>query len=88
MNKLVECVQLTLRTNFYNRDRYALSLRIDPTLLVSKSSEKAIPYGVLFSHGRWFNGFHNRFRDIARGGLRIVIPQNVDQYHIEKYMIK
>jgi glutamate dehydrogenase len=87
MNKLVECVRLTLRTNFYNRDRYALSLRIDPTLLVSKSSEKAIPYGVLFSHGRWFNGFHNRFRDIARGGLRIVIPQNVDQYRIEQTRI-
>jgi glutamate dehydrogenase len=80
--KLVECVQLTLRTNFYNRDRYALSLRIDPSLLVS-SSDRSLPYGVLFSHGRWFNGFHNRFRDIARGGLRIVIPQNVDQYHME-----
>lgn len=44
---------------------------------------KPLPYGVIFTHGRHFNGFHVRFRDIARGGLRIVSPPNVDQYALE-----
>lgn len=34
-------------------------------------------------HGRRFNGFHCRFRDIARGGMRIVTPQTSEQVAIE-----
>ena len=49
--------------------------------MVGSTQEK--PFGVFFSHGRFFNAFHNRFRDIARGGLRIVTPQNADQYALE-----
>lgn len=38
-----------------------------------------IPFGVFFMHGRRFNGFHTRFRDIARGGMRIVTPPTPEQ---------
>ncbi|CAN0546838.1 unnamed protein product, partial [Laminaria digitata] len=38
-----------------------------------------IPFGVFFAHGRRFNGFHCRFRDIARGGMRIVTPPTSEQ---------
>ena len=31
-----------------------------------------MPFGVFFVRGRNFAGFHVRFRDIARGGLRII----------------
>mmetsp|Transcript_39648 Transcript_39648/g.73037 ORF Transcript_39648/g.73037 Transcript_39648/m.73037 type:complete len:1251 (+) Transcript_39648:78-3830(+) len=41
------------------------------------------PYGVFFVHGRRFNGFHVRFRDIARGGMRLVTPSSVEQLAIE-----
>jgi glutamate dehydrogenase len=41
------------------------------------------PYGVFYVHGRRFNGFHVRFRDIARGGLRLVTPSSVEQLAIE-----
>lgn len=34
---------------------------------------------MFFVHGRRFNGFHCRFRDIARGGMRIVTPQTSEQ---------
>jgi len=81
--KMLDTVKLTLRTNFYNEDRYALSMRIHPSVMVPVDSGKAMPFGVLFSHGRHFNGFHNRFRDIARGGLRIVTPPNADQFVLE-----
>ena len=41
------------------------------------------PYGVFYVHGRRFNGFHVRFRDIARGGMRLVTPNSVEQLAIE-----
>lgn len=81
--KMLDTVKLTLRTNYYNEDRYALSMRVHPSVMIPVDSGKAMPFGVLFSHGRHFNGFHNRFRDIARGGLRVVTPPNADQYVLE-----
>jgi hypothetical protein len=38
---------------------------------------------VLFCHGRRFNGYHVRFRDIARGGLRLVTPASTEQLSLE-----
>lgn len=42
-----------------------------------------LPYGVFFIHGRRFNGFHVRFRDISRGGLRVVSPLSLTQHSFE-----
>lgn len=84
LQRMLQVVQGTLKTNFYNDDRYALSLRVDPRVmflpeeLADGPGKKEVPFGVFFSHGRYFNGFHCRFRDIARGGLRIVTPPNSD----------
>jgi len=81
LNKMLAAVGKTLRTNFYNEDRYALSMRIHPSVMAS--DKKVEPFGVFFVHGRHFNAFHCRFRDIARGGLRLVTPPNSDQYALE-----
>ncbi|CAM9252354.1 unnamed protein product, partial [Ectocarpus fasciculatus] len=84
--KMVEAAEKTKRTNFFCPDRYALSFRMDPTIMFIPEDfekNKPIPYGLIFSHGRHFNGFHNRFRDIARGGMRIVTPPNADVHSIE-----
>lgn len=83
LNKMLEGVSCTLRTNFYNEDRYALSFRLDPSIMVPVNSDKPMPFGAIFCHGRHFNAFHNRFKDIARGGLRLVTPQNSDGYALE-----
>lgn len=48
-----------------------------------EGSGSEVPFGVFFVHGRRFNGFHCRFRDIARGGMRIVTPQTSEQVAIE-----
>jgi glutamate dehydrogenase len=37
-------------------------------------------YGVFWVHGRGFNAFHVRFRDTARGGVRVVRPASVEQH--------
>lgn len=80
LTKMLDAVHATLRTNFFNSERYALSVRINPAIM---SQNSPLPYGVFFCHGRNFNAFHCRFRDIARGGLRIVIPSSTDQFFAE-----
>jgi glutamate dehydrogenase len=81
LQRMLNVVKNTLRTNFYNKERFSLALRIDPRIMVAPDTPAhKIPYGVFFCHGRNYNGFHCRFRDIARGGLRIVTPKTADQY--------
>lgn len=91
LHTMIDGLVATLRTNFFMENRYALSLRVEPGIFFQpfrfsdagyfKSSEaeaEKIPFGVFFSHGRRFNAFHVRFRDIARGGLRLVTPLSVN----------
>ena len=81
--KMLEAVQAVRRTNLFIEDRYALSMRIDASLLTTEDREEC-PFGVFFVHGRDFNGFHVRFRDIARGGVRAIHPRSVEQFTREQ----
>lgn len=81
LQKMIDAVQLTLRTNLFMPSRYALALRVHPSLMVSPGQE--MPFGVLFVHGQSFDGFHNRFQNIARGGLRLVSPISAEQHAME-----
>jgi len=82
LHTLLLAVQSTSRTNIHVEGRYAFSLRIDPEFLATAERQE-LPYGVFFVNGRSFTGFHVRFRDIARGGVRAVIPRGVDQHALE-----
>lgn len=79
---LLEAVSTVLRTNFFVPHRLALSFRFDPALLESDERSE-VPYGAFFVHGRSFDAFHVRFRDIARGGVRVVLPRSLEQYGAE-----
>ena len=79
LGKMLEGVVATLRTNYFLPDRFALCLRIDPAYLANVDRPER-PYGTFFVHGRGFDGFHNRFQDIARGGLRVIRTQNHAQH--------
>lgn len=81
--KMIDIIKYTLRTNVYLNDRYSLGLRLDPTVMTAEGEDKDLPYGVLFAHGRRFDGYHVRFRDISRGGMRLVTPSNPEQYALE-----
>jgi glutamate dehydrogenase len=85
LHKMVDIVKYTLRTNLFLDDRYSLGLRLDPKLMHSEESDapRELPYGVVFCHGRRFNGYHVRFRDIARGGMRLVTPASPEQLALE-----
>jgi len=79
---MLDGVSAVLRTNAYVPDRYSLALRLDPSFCKTKVHTDQ-PFGVFFVNGRRFNGFHVRFRDIARGGLRLVAPANEEQYGMD-----
>ena len=76
-------VKHTQKTNFFHGDRYSLALRLDPRAMIDEESGDPMPFGVIFATGRNFTFFHNRFRDVARGGLRVVTPPNSEQHSIE-----
>ena len=60
-----------LKTNFYRDRKTALAFRIDPAFL-PQDEYPATPHGIFFLLGSEFRGFHVRFRDVARGGVRII----------------
>lgn len=70
-----------LKTNFYMSTKVALAFRLDPSFLpASEYPDK--PFGMFFVVGLDFRGFHIRFRDIARGGIRIVRSRSLDAYNV------
>jgi glutamate dehydrogenase len=70
-----------LKTNFYQPTKVALSFRMDPSFL--PALEYPMPlYGMFLVIGSEFRGFHLRFRDVARGGIRIVRSRNKEAYSI------
>jgi len=82
LRRMLDAVHATLRTNAFVAERFALSMRIDPAFMATNERPE-LPFGVFFVHGRSFNGFHVRFRDIARGGLRAIRTVSDEQHAIE-----
>ena len=83
--------ELVLKTNFFRRDKICAVYRLDPSFL-NQIDYPEKPFGIFFCVGRAFVGFHVRFRDIARGGIRIVksrsfsdYRQNLDTTFMENY---
>lgn len=77
----------TLKTNYYRLNYTALSFRLDPKYLDAIPFDRTkkfpeLPYGIFFIKGMHFFGFHIRFKELARGGLRTVVPppgEHIDQ---------
>jgi glutamate dehydrogenase len=78
-----------LKTNFFKLHKSALGFRMDPNYLSNppvRNNEvfPEVPYGIFFIVGMHFIGFHIRFKDLSRGGLRTVISKGLDQLTIER----
>jgi len=70
-----------LKTNFYTPTKVALSFRLNPNFLPENEYPQPL-YGMFFIISSEFRGFHLRFRDVARGGIRIVKSRNKEAYSI------
>jgi glutamate dehydrogenase len=78
--------QGTQYTNLFVDARYGLALRFDPSHMMMPQHDDA-PHAAIFVHGRGFSAFHVRFRDIARGGVRVVVPSGSEQHALESERI-
>jgi len=72
--------KVILKTNFYKKDKNTLAFRLNPGLFLDPIEYKDTPYGAFMILGKEFRGFHVRFRDIARGGIRIVRSRDAENY--------
>lgn len=78
-----------LKTNFYVSQRASLSFRLHPNLLRQLPYDTqelfpVLPYGLFFIQGANHFGFHIRFKDLARGGLRTIFPQNIEKLQLDR----
>ncbi|KAJ1939678.1 NAD-dependent glutamate dehydrogenase, partial [Linderina macrospora] len=72
-----------LKTNFYQPTKVALSFRMDPGFLPAIEYPNK-PFGIFLVVGNEFRGFHVRFQDVARGGIRIVRSRNAEAFSINQ----
>ncbi|KAK7532583.1 NAD-specific glutamate dehydrogenase [Phyllosticta citricarpa] len=70
-----------LKTNFYTPTKVALSFRLNPNFLPPQEYPQPL-FGMFLVISSEFRGFHLRFRDIARGGIRIVKSRSQEAYAI------
>lgn len=89
LKQALNFVENILKTNFYCKEKTAFSFRLDPHYLDNVPYQRQakfpeIPFAVFFIKGMHFIGFHIRFRDLARGGLRTVYPSQIEQMLIER----
>lgn len=68
-----------LRTNFFLPQKNALAFRMRKGFLAEMDFGPE-PHGVFFLWGRNFLGFHVRFKEIARGGVRLVRSPTIEEY--------
>jgi glutamate dehydrogenase len=72
-------IDSVLKTNFYVKEKTSLAYMYDPVFLNAVDYPDR-PFGVFHVIGAELRGFHVRFRDIARGGIRIVRSGSLQNY--------
>jgi glutamate dehydrogenase len=79
MSSIMVFNNAVLKTNFYQPTKVAVSFRLDPSFLSRWEYPEGL-YGMFLVIGGEFRGFHLRFRDVARGGIRIVESPSAEAY--------
>lgn len=75
----VELVSEIQRCNFSVKRRRALAFRM-PGSVFENLDRGETPFAVFYVFGSGFDGVHVRFRDVARGGMRLVPTRNQEHY--------
>ncbi|MBN2246648.1 MAG: NAD-glutamate dehydrogenase [Candidatus Aminicenantes bacterium] len=76
---ILQFIEVIYKTNFYKSEKTSLAFMYDPVFLNPVDYPEK-PFGIFHIIGIEFRGFHIRFRDIARGGIRIVRSVNYQNY--------
>jgi glutamate dehydrogenase len=84
LHQVLLTIEHILKTNAYHPTKMAICFRLCPEYLRKTPCSIAdkfpsLPYGIFFMKGFHFLGFHVRFADLARGGLRTVFLQDKEK---------
>ena len=71
----IRFIDYILKTNYYLPTKTGLSFRLDPQILKSDYYPNK-PFGIFFIIGRDYRFFQVRWKDISRGGMRIIMSKN------------
>lgn len=85
---VIELWRHVLRTNFYLADRFGLAFRLDPGVIEAiggspRPAGEHLPHALFFFAGPKMRGFHVRYREMARGGVRLVRTRTWAQLELE-----
>lgn len=91
-NVLTLCLNMihyTLKTNFFRHNYTALSFRLDPKYLDELPIKRVnyfpeLPHAIFYFKGLHFFGFHIRFKELSRGGLRTVYMSSSEGVETEQ----
>ena len=81
-NAAIRFIDNILKTNYFIEDSIGLSFRMNPNVLDEKIYTPK-PFGFFFLFGRDYKGYHIRFEDMSRGGLRIVRSRDQEHHDLE-----
>lgn len=81
-NGCYDFIKYCLKTNYFFPTKTGHAFRFAPEILNTSHYAEA-PFGIFFITGRDYRFFHLRWRDIARGGMRVVMPRNTADYDYE-----
>lgn len=89
LKQAMNMLDFTLKTNYFRNNKTAFSFRLDPRYLDKlpfdrKDKFPELPFAIFFMKGLYYIGFHIRFRDLSRGGLRTVFPEKMEQMLVER----
>ncbi len=89
LSQTLHFIAYTLKTNFFQINKTAFVFRLDPLYLEKAPFDRKVifpelPFGIFFFKGMHFIGYHIRFRDLARGGLRTVFPEKRERMLAER----
>ena len=89
LKQALHFIEFTVKTNFYRNNKSSFSFRLDPKYLDAlpydrKERFPELPYGIFFIRSLSFIGFNIRFKDLARGGVRTVIPDRMEAFVHER----
>jgi glutamate dehydrogenase len=73
-----------IKTNFFKVQKAAVAFRLDPSVFIPQLDLPRVPHGIFLVLGSQFRGFHVRFTEIARGGIRMIVSNSDHVYQKNK----
>lgn len=70
-----------LKTNIYKSQKSTVAFRLDTKFLEKLGDWPKVPFAIFFLLGSDFQGFHIRFKDVSRGGIRLIKSADMNRYN-------